>query len=98
MPRVFFTADARADLDDALSWYRTHAREVVLQFRDALRAVVSRISDNPKQFPASPHQTRRALLRRFPYLIIFRETRTAVYVVAVFHTSRDPKTWQRRTS
>jgi len=78
MPRVFFTADARADLDDALTWYRAHAPEVVAQFRDALRTLISRISDNSKQFPASPHQTRRALLRRFPYLIIFRETRKAV--------------------
>jgi|SRR5208337_1626182 len=98
MPRVLFTAAARADLDDALTWYEAHAPEIVPQFREALRAVVARITENPKQFPASPHQTRRALLRRFPYLVIFRETRAAVYVVAVFHGSRAPGTWRRRTS
>jgi plasmid stabilization system protein ParE len=92
MRRVFFTAAARTDLDDALAWYGARSPEAGAQFQDALRAVIFRIRDNPKQFPASPHRTRRALLRRFP------ETRAAVYVVAVFHTSRNPKTWQRRTS
>jgi plasmid stabilization system protein ParE len=58
---------------------------------------MTRIADNPRQFPASPHQTRRAKLRRFPYLVIFRETSTAVYVVADFHTSRDPVNWPRRS-
>jgi plasmid stabilization system protein ParE len=82
----------------SLTWYEAHAPEIVPQFRQALRDVAQRISENPKQFPPSPHQTRRALLRRFPYLVIFRETREAAYVVAVFHTSRDPGTWRRRSS
>jgi plasmid stabilization system protein ParE len=51
MPRVFFTADARADLDDALGWYAMQAPEIAPQFQEALRVVVARISDNPKQFP-----------------------------------------------
>ena len=66
MLRVLFTAAARADLDDALKWYEARAPEIAPQFREALRAVVARIAENPRQFPASPHQTRRALLRRFP--------------------------------
>ena len=98
MLRVRFTADARADLNDALNWYETHAPEIASQFRNALRVVVARIGENPRQFPASAHQTRRALLRRFPYLVFFRETDAAIYVVAVFHTSRDPTTWRRRAS
>jgi plasmid stabilization system protein ParE len=98
MPRVLFTAAARADLDRALSWYEAHAPEIVPEFREALRTVVSRIAKNPKQFLTSTHQTRRAILRRFPYFVIFRETRQYVYVVAIFHTSRNPKTWPQRTS
>ena len=50
MPCVLFTAAAQADLGDALAWYEAHAREVVPQFRQALRAVVQRIGENPKQF------------------------------------------------
>jgi toxin ParE1/3/4 len=98
MPRVLFTDAAQADLADTLSWYEAHAPEIVSRFREALRAVMARIERNPQQFTPSPHGTRKALLRRFPYLVIFREQDEAAYVVAVFHTSRDPQIWERRTS
>ncbi|WP_235884757.1 type II toxin-antitoxin system RelE/ParE family toxin [Bradyrhizobium frederickii] len=60
------------------------------QFRDALRAALIRIAEHPRQFPAAYKDTRRAMLRRFPYIVVFRELQDAVYVIAVFHTSRDP--------
>jgi plasmid stabilization system protein ParE len=97
MPRVLFTAAARADLAEGLDWYDAHAPQMTPHFREALRAVVTRIADNPKQFPAASRRTRRALLRRFPYLVIFRETSEAAYVVAVFHTSRSPANWRQRS-
>ena len=97
MARILFTQAARADLADALRWYDAHAPHVVPQFRDALRAAVIRIAENPKQFPPAFKSTRRALLRRFPYTLVFRETDDAVYVLAVFHTSRDPSIWKGRS-
>ncbi|MDE2377476.1 type II toxin-antitoxin system RelE/ParE family toxin [Bradyrhizobium sp.] len=97
MARILFTQAARADLAEAVRWYDAHAPHVVPQFRDALRAALIRIAENPRQFPPALKTTRRALLRRFPYILVFRETHDAVYVVAVFHTSRDPLIWQRRS-
>src|SRR5271166_4368316 len=88
MPRVLFTAAARADLDDALAWYEAHAPEIAPLFREALRAVVARITENPKQFPPSSHQTRRAPLRRFPYLVIFREARGGLCRGGLSHEPR----------
>jgi plasmid stabilization system protein ParE len=98
MPRVLFTPAARADLVDTVTWYEARAPEMVPQFLDAVRTVMQRIADNPKQFPPSLHETRRALLRRFPYLVIFREAYGVVYVVANFHTNRNPRIWQDRKS
>jgi len=49
MLRVRFTADARADLNDALNWYETHAPEIASQFRNALSVVVARIAENPRR-------------------------------------------------
>ena len=96
MPRVRFTASAKADLDDALAWYDAHAPEIVAQFQQAIRSVVTRIEQNPLQFPPSSYGTRKALLPRFPYLVIFRVTDDACFVVALFHTSRDPSITERR--
>ncbi|MCG2631110.1 type II toxin-antitoxin system RelE/ParE family toxin [Bradyrhizobium sp. WYCCWR 13023] len=66
MAKILFTKAARGDLADAVSWYDTHAPQVVPQFRDALRAALIRVADNPKQFPLAYKDARRALLRRFP--------------------------------
>jgi len=98
MPRVRFTQAARADLAGAVTWYVAHAPEVVPQFRQALRSVVERSRTTRDSFAPASHGTRRAILRRFPYLVIFREQGDAAYVVAVFHTSRDPRTWERRAA
>ncbi|WP_407186377.1 type II toxin-antitoxin system RelE/ParE family toxin [Bradyrhizobium centrosematis] len=78
-------------------WYSTHAPHVVPQFRDALRAALIRIAEHPKQFAPAYKDLRRALLRRFPYIVVFRERDDAVYVIAIFHTSREPLVWQRRS-
>jgi len=59
MLRVLFTAAARADLDDALKWYEARATpEIAPQFREALRAAVARIAENPRQ--SQPRRTKRA--------------------------------------
>jgi plasmid stabilization system protein ParE len=97
MPSIIFTPAARADLITALNWYETQAPHVIPQFRNTLRAALRRIAENPKQFPVEYRQTRRALLRRFPYFVVFRETEEGIYVIAVFHTSRNPITWQSRS-
>ncbi|MBW0005420.1 MAG: type II toxin-antitoxin system RelE/ParE family toxin [Hyphomicrobiales bacterium] len=89
MRRVLLTAAAQADIEEALDWYKERAPAVVPRFREALQVAVARIAENSKQFPILSHQTRRVLLRRFPYIVIFRETRDRAYIVAVFHASRD---------
>jgi plasmid stabilization system protein ParE len=96
MPRIVITASARADIVDALTWYEANAAEIVPQLINALRTVLLRIAENPQQFSPSAYGTRRALLRRFPYLVIFRETEQEVVVVALFHTSRNPRALRRR--
>ena len=96
MPKVLFTEAARADIEVTRDWYGLHAPEAAARFLESLRAAVLRIGQNPLQFPAASHGTRRATLRRFPYLVLFRETPEAVVVVAVFHSRRNPQVWRRR--
>ena len=36
------------------------------------------------------------IVRRFPYLILYRITDEGISVIAIFHAKRDPKIWQAR--
>ena len=98
MHPVIFTPRARAELIDAQNWYENESPGLGRRFRAAADAVVQRISDAPRQFPVIYKNVRRALLRRFPYALMFvLEADETPTVIACFHGSRDPALWQKRT-
>jgi plasmid stabilization system protein ParE len=95
---VIFTRVARMEMIDAQDWYENEAPGLGRRFRAAVDAVIERISANPRQFPVVYKNIRRALLRRFPYALMFViEPDEALTVIACFHGSRDPAQWERRT-
>lgn len=57
-----------------------------------MRDVFQQIQTTPTLYTV----VRMALVRRFPYVILYRVEATRIVVVSVFHTSRDPKIWRRR--
>ena len=97
MPRrIVLTPDARADLMAALDWYAENAPSIVPHIRRAQRELFDRIAVNPMQFPVGAKNTRRAIMRRFPYVVVFVVTDDTAQIIAFFHTSRDPRQWRRR--
>jgi plasmid stabilization system protein ParE len=69
---VIFTPAARVELIDAQDWYEGEATGLGRRFRQAIDALIERMSDNPRQFPIVFKNVRRALLRRFPYSLFTR--------------------------
>ena len=65
-------------------------------FLDELDRAIERIGDHPGQFREYAFGTRRMVLQRFPYLILFRETAAGVEIVAVAHGRRRPGYWRDR--
>jgi plasmid stabilization system protein ParE len=94
---IIFTSAAREELIEAQDWYEGEATGQGRRFRQAIDALIERMSDNPRQFPAVLKNVRRALLRRFPYSLFFVVEHDALIVIACFHASRDPSHWQKRT-
>ena len=97
MYSVIFTQAARGELIEAQDWYEGEATGLGRRFRQAIDALIDRMSDYPRQFPIVFKNVRRALLRRFPYSLFFVLEDDALIVIACFHASRDPSHWQKRT-
>jgi plasmid stabilization system protein ParE len=94
---IIFTRVARAEMIDAQGWYENEAPGLGRRFRAALDAVIELMIANPRLFPVVYKNIRRALLRRFPYALMFViEPDEALTVIACFHGSRDPIQWQQR--
>ena len=96
MRPVIFRPLADADALEAKVWYAGRNAEAAERFVDALRATVSLISEHPYAFPLIDGETRRAVLRWFPYAVYYRVTELAVIVLAV-HGRQDPVQWKSRT-
>jgi hypothetical protein len=65
-------------------------------FLDQLDAAVDQIPRNPGQYPSYDFGTRRMVLRRFAFVIIFREAAVRVEIIAIAHGRRRPGYWQDR--
>jgi plasmid stabilization system protein ParE len=90
------TAAARKDITEARDWYGSESAALSASFQAELDRQMARVLNHPTLFPFARADVRRAKLRRFPYSVLFRNMLDGIYVIACFHSSRDPSVWQRR--
>jgi plasmid stabilization system protein ParE len=93
---IIFRPEARAEFDEAYDWYESQRAGLGEAFADQVQLVLDRIAAMPQIHAAVLGNVRKAVVRRFPYCVYYREEATCVRVLSVFHTSRDPKIWQSR--
>ena len=96
MTPVIFRPAAAADIEDAYVWYERRRQGLGDEFLLAVQSAQLVLSERPEAFPALHRQTRRALLKRFPYSLYYRIYAERIVIVACMHARRDPKRWQRR--
>jgi toxin ParE1/3/4 len=95
-PRLVFRPEAEAELLDAQAWYEGERLGLGAIFAAAVETTVAAILGNPLGYPRVKGDTRRALVRRFPYAVYFRPIGDEVVVLAVVHGRRHPRRWQSR--
>ena len=93
---VVFHPATLAEAEAATEWYRQRSERAATGFLDELDRAIEQISSDPNRFPTYEFGTRRMLLRRFPYFVVFREAVTQLEVVAVAHGHRRPVYWRDR--
>ncbi len=96
MKPVLVRPAAAADIEDAYYWYESQQAGLGDEFREALRSALSLLGENPRLHQVIHRDTRRALLKRFPYGVYYKEFPEVIVVVACMHGRRDPKRWQAR--
>jgi plasmid stabilization system protein ParE len=88
---------AEAELAEAVDWYETRGKGLGAEFVRAVDAAMATIQRNPDQYQIIKGHIRRAVLRRFPYSLIYVASEQEVTVLACFHGRRDPQRWIGRT-
>lgn len=80
----------------ARRWYARRSANAALRFMDALDRSIEQVATAPDLCPGYLHGTRACRLRRFPSVVVFRETEVVTQIVAVAHLKRRPGYWRRR--
>jgi plasmid stabilization system protein ParE len=93
---VEFHEDAAREFLAAIEWYRYRNELVATRFARKIAQAVEQIATSPSRWPAYSHQTRRFVLRQFPFFVIYRELPNVVQVLAVAHAHRRPGYWKSR--
>jgi toxin ParE1/3/4 len=94
--RVEFHQGAIADVKSAVNWYQKRSPKAALDLIEELHRAADTIREGPERWPIGKNDTRRFLLWRFPFVIIYSEQESVITVWAVAHGSRRPDYWVHR--
>ena len=97
MMRVRLLPEAENELLEAAQWYRQQSFGLDYEFMRCIDEAMTRIGRTPLMFPILHRGRRRVLVKRFPYAIIFDVMEDEILIYAIFHFSRNPKRWKRRS-
>ncbi len=94
--RLHFNPLAEAELFEAARWYDDRSPGLGAAFVAAVRAATTVVLEAPQRWRLV-RGTRRYLMGRFPFAIVYRETSDEqVEVVAIAHLKRRQRYWARR--
>jgi len=88
---------AEIDLKEAKDWYDLQRDDLGAEFIGEIKNTIYRIQENPEQFPFIKSGIRKAIVKRFPFVIFFSVNDELINVFAVFHVSRNPMIWNNRS-
>ena len=80
----------------AAQWYRANSESAAEAFLAEIDHAVGQIDEAPDRWPRYVHGTRRYLLHRFPFSIVYRQQGSTIQVIAVVHGRRRPGYWKSR--
>ena len=88
--------EAWLEIEGADQWYRQHSEDAAVDFVAEVWDAVRSICKAPHRWPDYLHGTRRYLLGRFPFFIVYLEAAELVSIVAIAHSKRKPGYWKKR--
>jgi plasmid stabilization system protein ParE len=93
---IRYLPEAAAELSEATDWYQAQDSGLGTKFLQAYRSTLDAIERFPLSFPVIRDTTRRAVMGRYPYGVMYLVMDHEIVIVACFHSSRDPAQWHAR--
>jgi plasmid stabilization system protein ParE len=93
---VSFHPAAEQEYLEAVDYYEEREPGLGSEFAAELVSAVERILSHPQAWPVIDAGVRRALLRRYPYGVMYAIQDDTIFILAVMHLHRSPGYWKPR--
>ena len=97
MLKLLFHPDIASEVKASYDWYQEQADGLGDDYITEIESAYEAIAELPQTWPRFQKGFRRFLLTKFPFSVIYKETSSHIFVVAVMHNSRRPGYWIKRT-
>jgi plasmid stabilization system protein ParE len=90
MVDVVFHPGAEDEFKEAILWYGNQQKGLDIEFVRCIDDAIQKIKRNPGLYPIEFENYRKKVVRRFPFKIIYEIMDDHIYILAVFHSRRNP--------
>ncbi|MFH1038931.1 MAG: type II toxin-antitoxin system RelE/ParE family toxin [PVC group bacterium] len=94
--KFYFHPEADDEFDKAVEYYEKCLIGLGLEFAEEVYATIARISEYPNAWSKMSKSTRRCIINRFPYGIIYQVKSGILRIIAVANLHRHPGYWKHR--
>ncbi|MFA7173448.1 MAG: type II toxin-antitoxin system RelE/ParE family toxin [Kiritimatiellia bacterium] len=94
--RFYFHPVADDEFDKAVQYYQEYQPGLGLRFAGEVYSAINRIIKFLNSFSRLSKNTRRCMLNRFPYGVIYQMQHNTIHIIAVGHLNRRPGYWRNR--
>ncbi len=94
---ISFHPDAKQELYTAIDYYEKCQKGLGLEFAKEIFSTIQRIAQFPEAWAKLSKNTRRCLVNRFPYGVIYQKDIGHINIIAIMQLNKKPNYWKKRT-
>jgi plasmid stabilization system protein ParE len=94
--RFYFHPAAEREFDEAVGYYEQQQHGLGIDLAKEVYSAIARVMQFPESSPILSKNSRRCLVNRFPYGIIYQVKGEMLRIVAVANLHRKPDYWEER--
>ena len=95
--KVRFHPEAVSELNNAVDYYEEQETGLGIDFTKEIQKGIAMISKYPGSWQQVSASTRRLIIKKIPYGLIYMRMDNTIFIIAVMHLNRKPGYWKYRT-
>lgn len=95
--KIDFLEPAEIELHNAIEYYNGISSGLGYEFALEIKRTLERIIQFPEAWSPLSKRTRRCLMNRFPYGVIYQIRKENILIIAIMHLHQKPTSWKNRT-